>query len=65
MRIELEQKKIIDELKKKLEEAIKDMEYWKQKAYDMYEEYQLLCDKIIQQGIFFKRKDDDTNATDG
>lgn len=44
------------EINRIIEEKDKDIEYWEKKAQDIYIEYQLLCDKIITQGIFFKKE---------
>lgn len=62
--IEFEQKRKIDELEKQVKELESDVEYWKQKANEMFWEYQLLCDKIIQMGVFFKPKEEDGGTTD-
>jgi len=44
------------ELKEEIETLNGNIEEWKKKALGLYEEYQLLCDKIVTQGIYFDHR---------
>ena len=57
MQIEIQQKRKINELEKEVEYWKREATNWKERAEEVYGEYELLCYKIKNQGMFFKPQD--------